>query len=335
MSRSEARTARAHRPPAESGGLCAAARRRSVRHWTQADRGAVGERRRGGPVSLPAPASSEREARARHAHAARAWGLPAPLGGGRSMTFTAGSGPTRYRSGLRIGVAPLPEPDVAAMASSPRDVATTNRRGLRAVVTRPGRPGCRRSRATPRDGLAAELQEVAARRRGGRAGRRPRVLELATGRRETPIQSWAGWSFEDQGLPRRRASSGGGPSTSASRGAPARWPSISGRSIAGARRRQVPGARSIGAWNAYTRGDGCGGRGAGQAGRDRRRARPAPAVFVLLAQPGLRRRRSDPAAQPPVPAVRIRREDVDHVRERTRIDEVVGEHVTLKSGGVG
>jgi DNA primase len=33
--------------------------------------------------------------------------------------------------------------------------------------------------------------------------------------------------------------------------------------------------------------------------------------------------------------VRIRRDDVDHVRERTRIDEVVGEHVTLKSGGVG
>ena len=33
--------------------------------------------------------------------------------------------------------------------------------------------------------------------------------------------------------------------------------------------------------------------------------------------------------------MRIRREDVDHVREHTRIDEVVGEHVTLKSGGVG
>jgi DNA primase len=33
--------------------------------------------------------------------------------------------------------------------------------------------------------------------------------------------------------------------------------------------------------------------------------------------------------------VRIRREDVDHVREHTRIDEVVGEHVTLKSAGVG
>jgi DNA primase len=33
--------------------------------------------------------------------------------------------------------------------------------------------------------------------------------------------------------------------------------------------------------------------------------------------------------------VRIRREDVDHVREGTRIDEVVGEHVTLKSAGVG
>ncbi|SDQ04558.1 DNA primase [Quadrisphaera sp. DSM 44207] len=34
-------------------------------------------------------------------------------------------------------------------------------------------------------------------------------------------------------------------------------------------------------------------------------------------------------------AGRIRREDVDLVRERTRIDEVVGEHVTLKSAGVG
>jgi DNA primase len=33
--------------------------------------------------------------------------------------------------------------------------------------------------------------------------------------------------------------------------------------------------------------------------------------------------------------VRIRREDVEHVREHTRIDEVVAEHVTLKSGGVG
>jgi DNA primase len=33
--------------------------------------------------------------------------------------------------------------------------------------------------------------------------------------------------------------------------------------------------------------------------------------------------------------VRIRREDVEHVRERSRIDEVVGEHVTLKSAGVG
>lgn len=33
--------------------------------------------------------------------------------------------------------------------------------------------------------------------------------------------------------------------------------------------------------------------------------------------------------------VRIRQEDVEHVRERTRIDEVVAEHVTLKQAGVG
>ena len=33
--------------------------------------------------------------------------------------------------------------------------------------------------------------------------------------------------------------------------------------------------------------------------------------------------------------MRIRRDDVDHVRERSRIDEVVGEQVTLKSAGIG
>jgi DNA primase len=33
--------------------------------------------------------------------------------------------------------------------------------------------------------------------------------------------------------------------------------------------------------------------------------------------------------------VRIRREDVDHVRENSRIDDVVGEHVTLKPAGIG
>ena len=31
----------------------------------------------------------------------------------------------------------------------------------------------------------------------------------------------------------------------------------------------------------------------------------------------------------------IKREDIDAVRERARIEDVVGEHVTLKSGGVG
>ena len=31
----------------------------------------------------------------------------------------------------------------------------------------------------------------------------------------------------------------------------------------------------------------------------------------------------------------IKREDIDAVRERIRIEDVVGEHVTLKSGGAG
>src|SRR5512135_1581170 len=33
--------------------------------------------------------------------------------------------------------------------------------------------------------------------------------------------------------------------------------------------------------------------------------------------------------------MRIRREDVDHVREASRIDEVIGEHVTLRQAGIG
>jgi DNA primase len=33
--------------------------------------------------------------------------------------------------------------------------------------------------------------------------------------------------------------------------------------------------------------------------------------------------------------MRIRREDVDHVRETSRIDEVIGEHLTLKPAGIG
>ena len=31
----------------------------------------------------------------------------------------------------------------------------------------------------------------------------------------------------------------------------------------------------------------------------------------------------------------IRREDIEAVRERARLEDVVGEHVTLKSAGVG
>ena len=31
----------------------------------------------------------------------------------------------------------------------------------------------------------------------------------------------------------------------------------------------------------------------------------------------------------------IRRSDVELVRERSRLDEVVAEHVTLRSGGIG
>jgi hypothetical protein len=183
--------------------LMAGGRWLSLGHGRAAPTTALDEHRRWRAEVVAAVTAQRRDLVLSHAHAARAWGLPAPLGGWPIMTFTAAAGPTRYRSGLRIGVAPLPEPDVAAMG--------------RVRVTSPSRTvlDCARSLPGP-DALAvadralrlrmvsaAELQDVAVRQHGWPgAPQARRVLELASGRRETPIESWSGWSFEDLGLPR-------------------------------------------------------------------------------------------------------------------------------------
>jgi hypothetical protein len=136
-----------------------------------------------------------------HAHAARAWQWPVPLGGWGPMSFTVTAGPTRIGA-VRILVAPL-EPDEYVGWG-------------RVIVTSPARTvvDCARTLA-PRDALAiadaalasgrvtpASLALAVARVKGWPgAPQARRVVALADGRRESPLESWSAWTFDEQGLP--------------------------------------------------------------------------------------------------------------------------------------
>jgi Transcriptional regulator, AbiEi antitoxin len=136
-----------------------------------------------------------------HAHAARAWRWPAPLGGWGPMSFTVSEGSTRAGN-VRILVAPLDADEYVGAG--------------RLLVTSPARTvvDCART-LPPRDALAiadaalasgrvtpASLALAVARVKGwpGAPGAR-RVLALADGRRESPLESWSAWTFDEQGLP--------------------------------------------------------------------------------------------------------------------------------------
>jgi hypothetical protein len=136
-----------------------------------------------------------------HAHAARAWGWPVPLGGWGQLTFTDTSGPVRTRR-VRIAVAPLHDDEV---------------RGTRILVTSPARTVVDCARTLPaRDALAiadAALAsgrvtpltlEAALRRAKGWPGSRQarRVVEVGDGRRESALESWSAWAFDERGLAR-------------------------------------------------------------------------------------------------------------------------------------
>lgn len=140
---------------------------------------------------------------ASHLTAARLLDLPNPLGGWRRLEFTRERGSARSRPDLRISVAALGPGDVVQIGSLP--------------VTSPARTviDCLRT-LPPRDGLAiadaaAHLRLVAVeelwcamnRQYGwpGSAVAR-KVLELVDGRRESPLESWSAWGFEQMTLPR-------------------------------------------------------------------------------------------------------------------------------------
>lgn len=135
-----------------------------------------------------------------HAHAARAWQWPTPLGGWGPMTFTGTSGSVRAGR-VRIAVAPLDEHEHV---------------GSRILTTSPARTvvDCART-LPPRDALAiadaalasgrvtpAGLAAALARAKGWPgAPRARRVVDLADARRESPLESWSAWAFDEQGVP--------------------------------------------------------------------------------------------------------------------------------------
>ncbi len=135
-----------------------------------------------------------------HAHAARAWGWPVPLGGWGPLTFTDTGGPVR-RGRVRIAVAPL---------------AADERVGSSILVTSPARTVVDCARTLPaRDALAIadaaltsgrvtplSLEAALTRVRGWPGARQARrVVRLGDGRRESALESWSAWAFDERGLP--------------------------------------------------------------------------------------------------------------------------------------
>jgi hypothetical protein len=137
-----------------------------------------------------------------HAHAARAWGLPRPLDGWGSVSFTSSERPGGKSSEAIVRVAPLSDPDLVAMG---RILVTS---AARTVID------CART-LPPRDALAiadaalhhqlctlAELAEVCRRVHGWPGAPKARtILGLADGRRETALESWSAWSFSEHEVP--------------------------------------------------------------------------------------------------------------------------------------
>lgn len=136
-----------------------------------------------------------------HAHAARAWRLPSPLDGWGPPSFTASAGSTR-RGNVVIRVAPLPEEHVEFMDRV--RVTSLARTVVDCARTLPGRDALAIADvALAVDGMTrGRLEAVIVHQHGwpGIAQAR-RVVALADPRRETPLESWSAWAFEELGVP--------------------------------------------------------------------------------------------------------------------------------------
>ena len=118
------------------------------------------------------------------------------------MTFTCTNGSRRSSASQVIRVAPLPESDVAPagmvlVTSAARTVVDCAR-------TLPGADALAIADRALRVGplTHGDLRQGVERAKGwpGSAQAR-RVVELADGRRESPLESWSAWSFAEQGVP--------------------------------------------------------------------------------------------------------------------------------------
>lgn len=137
-----------------------------------------------------------------HCSAARVFGLPRPLAGWPQPEFTTSRGPTRRRAGVHIRVASMVRGELLA--------------GTDFVVTSPARilADCLRTLPEP-DALAMVdaalhrglVTEAAVLECLGRQAKWPgiararRLLTLADGRRESPLESWSALALAENGVP--------------------------------------------------------------------------------------------------------------------------------------
>ncbi|MBI4944416.1 MAG: hypothetical protein HY830_27050 [Actinobacteria bacterium] len=182
--------------------------RRGRRQWVRVRRGQFvvptgGRRPHPMDVVLAAAMrSTSREVVIGHGQAARLWGLPSPIGGWPAPVLLTRNGPHRDRNGIRTVVTPLADDEVVRLPS-----------GL--LVTSPVRTvtDCLRVLRPP-DALA--VTDAAARRLvpaavlvaavDGLAGwpgvvQARRLVALADGRRESPLESWSAVAFDDLDVP--------------------------------------------------------------------------------------------------------------------------------------
>jgi hypothetical protein len=135
-----------------------------------------------------------------HAHAARAWQWPVPLGGWGPISFTVTEGATRAGA-VRILVAPLEADEYAG--SAPLLVTSPARTVVDCARTLPPRDALAIADAALASGRVtpAALALAVARVKGWPgAPQARRVTALAEGRRESPLESWSAWTFDEQGV---------------------------------------------------------------------------------------------------------------------------------------
>lgn len=138
--------------------------------------------------------------------AAAAWGLPEPLGGRGPRLLAATEG--QARASGRTGVIVRPELDQSVDlpllgVSVPGPLTTV----VDCALLLPGRDALAiadaalHRRLVRAEDLAAAADAVRGRRGAARARR---VLTLADGLRESPLESWSCWAFDEAGVPAPR-----------------------------------------------------------------------------------------------------------------------------------